>query len=141
MLLWLLKLSFISISLIIIIHYLYSFFKMTLTVPKVKDLVYRPSEKYETLLNSINNSPHTTLNNVARLDTRDSNIENNGLSSQKQQTPIVSNSNSSSTSMELELKQYLKSLKLKKISNKQSLSGELNLSSSNDMPNLMYSSY
>lgn len=114
---------------------------MTLTVPKVKDLVYRPSEKYETLLNSINNSPHTTLNNVARLDTRDSNIENNGLSSQKQQTPIVSNSNSSSTSMELELKQYLKSLKLKKISNKQSLSGELNLSSSNDMPNLMYSSY
>ncbi len=135
MLLWLLKISFISIALILILHYLYSFFKMTLTVPKVKDLVYRPSAKYETLLNSINNA---TQNAQAQAQVQAQHSASTSIN-----TPIGGdmNTNLPGNSMENELKNYLKSLKLKKVSNRQSLSGELNLSSSNDMPNLMYSSY
>lgn len=135
MLLWLLKISFISIALILILHYLYSFFKMTLTVPKVKDLVYRPSAKYETLLNSINNA---TQNAQAQAQVQAQHSASTSIN-----TPIGGdmNANLPGNSMENELKNYLKSLKLKKVSNRQSLSGELNLSSSNDMPNLMYSSY
>lgn len=137
MLLWLLKISFISIALILILHYLYSFFKMTLTVPKVKDLVYRPSAKYETLLNSINNA---TQNAQAQAQAQ---VQAQHSASTSIHTPIGGdmNANLPGNSMENELKNYLKSLKLKKVSNRQSLSGELNLSSSNDMPNLMYSSY
>lgn len=139
MLLWLLKISFISIALILILHYLYSFFKMTLTVPKVKDLVYRPSAKYETLLNSINNA---TQNAQAQAQVQ-AQVQAQHSASTSINTPIGGdmNANLPGNSMENELKNYLKSLKLKKVSNRQSLSGELNLSSSNDMPNLMYSSY
>lgn len=139
MLLWLLKISFISIALILILHYLYSFFKMTLTVPKVKDLVYRPSAKYETLLNSINNA---TQNAQAQAQVQ-AQVQAQHSASTSINTPIGGdmNTNLPGNSMENELKNYLKSLKLKKVSNRQSLSGELNLSSSNDMPNLMYSSY
>jgi hypothetical protein len=141
MLLWLLKISFISIALILILHYLYSFFKMTLTVPKVKDLVYRPSAKYETLLNSINNA---TQNAQAQAQAQShSQTQHSDFSAgTSTNTAIGGDMNANvGNSMENELKNYLKSLKLKKVSNRQSLSGELNLSSSNDMPNLMYSSY
>lgn len=138
MLLWLLKISFISIALILILHYLYSFFKMTLTVPKVKDLVYRPSAKYETLLNSINNATQNAQAQQAQAQVQAQHSASTSIN-----TPIGGdmNANLPGNSMENELKNYLKSLKLKKVSNRQSLSGELNLSSSNDMPNLMYSSY
>jgi len=146
MLLWLLKISFISIALILILHYLYSFFKMTLTVPKVKDLVYRPSAKYENLLNSINNAK-------AQGQLQPSQAQAHGQSQAQSQSQEHSDFSAGTShiggdmnanvgnSMENELKNYLKSLKLKKVSNRQSLSGELNLSSSNDMPKLMYSSY
>lgn len=145
MLLWLLKISFISIALILILHYLYSFFKMTLTVPKVKDLVYRPSAKYENLLNSINNaSQHAQAKAQAQTQgqaqTQSQAQEHSDFSAGTSHIGGDMNANVGN-SMENELKNYLKSLKLKKVSNRQSLSGELNLSSSNDMPKLMYSSY
>ena len=45
----------ISFILIILIHYLFIFFKDTLTVPKVKDLIYEPLEKYKKIDNITNN--------------------------------------------------------------------------------------
>jgi hypothetical protein len=39
----------ISLILIILIHYLFIFFKDTLTVPKVKDLIIQPEEKYKNI--------------------------------------------------------------------------------------------
>ena len=39
--------TIISLIIIIVAHNLFSFFKDTLTVPKVKDLVYQPSKSYK----------------------------------------------------------------------------------------------
>ena len=43
----------ISLLLIALIHYLYIFFKDTLTVPKVKDLVNKPAKRYDEMFDSI----------------------------------------------------------------------------------------
>jgi len=40
----------ISLILILLIHYLYFFLKNTLTVPKVRDLIYKPQMQYNELL-------------------------------------------------------------------------------------------
>jgi hypothetical protein len=54
MLFFTLKTIFISLLLIALIHYLYGFFKNTLTVPKVKDLVNKPAERYNKMFAGIN---------------------------------------------------------------------------------------
>lgn len=46
--------SVISLVLIILIHYLYGFFKDTLTIPKTKDLVNRPVDVYKEMYEIIN---------------------------------------------------------------------------------------
>ena len=59
----------ISLILIMLVHHLFSFFKNTLTVPKVKDLVNQPSQLYkeieETLIASDNNNNNN--NNTVKL--------------------------------------------------------------------------
>ena len=50
---WIIKVTIISILLIFLLHYLYSFFKKTLTSPKLKDLVNKTQAKYNTIYNSI----------------------------------------------------------------------------------------
>lgn len=55
MLLWIIQISIISFIFIYLIHYLLAFFKSTLTVPKIKDLVNTPTQKYEEMYNIINN--------------------------------------------------------------------------------------
>lgn len=45
-----LKWSCASLLLIALLHNLYLFFQKTLTVPKIKDLVYKPVARYEELL-------------------------------------------------------------------------------------------
>ena len=57
MFLWIIKSMTISLILIALIHYLYTFFKTTLTVPKVKDLVDYPQQQYEEIINTIQSSP------------------------------------------------------------------------------------
>ena len=56
MLYWTVQWIIISLVLIMLIHYLYSFFKNTLTVPKVKDLVNKPTERYNEILETIKTS-------------------------------------------------------------------------------------
>ena len=53
MFLWVTQFTVICIILIFLIHYLFNFFKSTLTVPKLKDLVNTPSQKYENMYNII----------------------------------------------------------------------------------------
>jgi hypothetical protein len=55
MLLWIFQTSILSIILIFLVHYLINFFKTTLTVPKIKDLVNCPTQKYENIYNIIGN--------------------------------------------------------------------------------------
>ena len=66
----------ISLILIMLVHHLFSFFKNTLTVPKVKDLVNQPSQLYkeieQTLMSADNNDND---NNTIKLSS--SNTNNN----------------------------------------------------------------
>ena len=55
MLSWIVQITIISIVLIFLVHHLINFFKSTLTVPKIKDLVNTPTQKYENMYNIINN--------------------------------------------------------------------------------------
>ena len=53
MLLFIIKWAILSLLLIFLIHYLYSFFKSTLTIPKVRDLVNKPTERYNEMIDTI----------------------------------------------------------------------------------------
>lgn len=65
MLLWICKISFLSFLLIFLLHYLYTFFLQNLTSPKIKDLVNRPSEQYDNIMNSINRNVTPPPNVIA----------------------------------------------------------------------------
>ena len=52
--LWFIQNILFSISLIVVIHYLYIYFETTLTAPKVKDLIHCPKDKYKSLFDTIN---------------------------------------------------------------------------------------
>lgn len=65
-----LKTIIISLILIFLIHYLFLFFKDNLTIPKTKDLVAKPLEKYKTMDTVINNNTNNNINN----NTNNSNI-------------------------------------------------------------------
>ena len=53
---WIIKVAIVSFLFIFLLHYLYSFFKTTLTSPKVKDLVNKPMRKYDSIYDSLQNS-------------------------------------------------------------------------------------
>ena len=88
MFLKIIKWVLLSLLLISLVHYLFIFFKDNLTIPKTKDLVTKPIEKYEimekissnktstntgTIKNNLN-KPDTTM--INDLNTNNSNIEN-----------------------------------------------------------------
>ena len=69
MLSWIIQISIISIILIFLVHYLFNFFKETLTVPKIKDLVNVPNKKYENMYNIISkNSESNESTNYTDID-------------------------------------------------------------------------
>ena len=82
------KTIIISLILIFLIHYLFLFFKDNLTIPKTKDLVAKPLEKYKTMDTVINNN----LNNY---NMNNSNINNNNIS----ETTSIDNSITGTTSI------------------------------------------
>lgn len=55
MFLWISKQIIISILFIILIHYLYNYFKTNLTIPKIKDLVNEPKNEYNTIFKDLQN--------------------------------------------------------------------------------------
>ena len=69
-----------SLILIIVVHYLFIFFKETLTVPKVKDLVQRPMENYiaiHSITSTINDIEGTTK--IQDIDKNNNNIKNDDM--------------------------------------------------------------
>ena len=62
MLYWSIQITVVSIILIFLVHNLINFFKSTLTVPKIKDLVNAPTQKYENMLNIIKKQSNTYAN-------------------------------------------------------------------------------
>jgi hypothetical protein len=92
MIYWTIKNIIISVIFIFLIHHLIEFFKNTLTVPKVKDLVNIPTQKYDRIFNTINKN---NLNN-----SEEEKIIN--LSTNINSLPVVDND------MKHELKKFLK---------------------------------
>ena len=50
------QISIISIIFIFLVHHLIMFFKSTLTVPKIKDLVNSPNQKYQNIYDTISHN-------------------------------------------------------------------------------------
>ena len=76
MLYLILKISIISLLLIFLVHHLINFFKSTLTVPKIKDLVNNPTKKYENMYNIIKSQQGRGNNHNYTNDTNDINYTN-----------------------------------------------------------------
>jgi predicted PurR-regulated permease PerM len=96
MFIWVIKSTIISLILIALVHYLYTFFKTTLTVPKIKDLVDYPQQQYKEIINTIQ-SPSISIK------------KNSAQSSLESSSATQINSNSQEN-MKNELKNYLSSL-------------------------------
>ena len=77
---WIIKVSILSLVLIYLLHYLYSFFKSTLTVPKIKDLVNTPTQKYQHMYEIINDGSkmnNSSNDNYTLIDLLPKNDEQN----------------------------------------------------------------
>jgi hypothetical protein len=66
MLPWIIQMSVISLLLIMLIHYLFIYFKTNLTIPKVKDLVNKPQQQYDKIFDTMNHA--VTYDNKADSD-------------------------------------------------------------------------
>ena len=56
MIAWILQISIISFLFIFLVHHLITFLKSTLTIPKIKDLVDSPSQKYKNIYEQLSNN-------------------------------------------------------------------------------------
>jgi hypothetical protein len=110
MFLWSIQISIVSIVLIFLVHHLIHFFKSTLTVPKIKDLVDNPSKKYEKMYNIINNNNYNNDNNNYNNDNNDNNNNNKNISFKQDYTMIdlLPKHDENTSSMKSELKTFLK---------------------------------
>ena len=95
---WIFKVSILSLIFIFLLHYLYSFFISTLTIPKVKDLVTLPQQKYDELFNSLEQNKYSQENKGG-----------NGNNGNINLLPS-SSSSSSSQSMKDELIRFMKEI-------------------------------
>jgi hypothetical protein len=98
---WIIKVSILSLVLIFLLHYLYTFFISTLTIPKVKDLVTLPQQKYDELFHSLEQ------NNFVKGNGNNGNGNGNGNNSNGNDNLLPS---SSSQSMKDELIRFMKEI-------------------------------
>lgn len=63
MIAWIVQISIISILFIFLIHHLICFFKNTLTIPKIKDLVRSSSKKYENIYSIVKETDNKYTDN------------------------------------------------------------------------------
>ena len=118
--LWLIQNILFSISLIVVIHYLYIYFEQTLTAPKVKDLIHCPKQKYKSLFDTINknldnNKPQSADGIRGDARKHDLSLSSNlGIDEHDRRDPpqnnnIITNSND----MKTDLKAFLRGIGLK----------------------------
>ena len=108
MLPWIIQMSIISLILIVLVHYLFTFFKTNLTIPKVKDLVNKPRKQYEALFDTMKDT--TIHHRMPESEYTNMNININ-------ENVKLDVSKSESISMKNELKNYLKELSESKKTN------------------------
>jgi hypothetical protein len=105
---WIIKVSILSLIFIFLLHYLYSFFISTLTIPKVKDLVTLPQQKYDELFNSLEQNKSVQGKNGH--NGHNGNNGNNGHNGNDNLAPSSSSSLPSSQSMKDELIRFMKEI-------------------------------
>jgi hypothetical protein len=122
--LWFIQNILFSISLIVVIHYLYIYFETTLTAPKVKDLIHCPKQKYKSLFDTINKNLDNNLSpsgassgaGPGRGGTRTSSSSNLGIDHDEPQQPVYDeriNNSSNRNDMKTDLKAFLRGIGLK----------------------------
>ena len=63
----------LSLLIIVLLHYLFNYLQDSLTVPKVKDLVERPKEKYDSIMKVVNTeTEQPTMTNTQNYNETDS---------------------------------------------------------------------
>ena len=114
----------ISLCLIAVVHYLYVFFKTTLTVPKVKDLVNRPQKQYDAIFKAMgemkaggglngSNSSNSSTTSISSIPILGDYVGSGGAGAGAGSVP-GSSSETAAIAMKQELKQFLKGLNLSK---------------------------
>ena len=76
MILWFIKISIISILLIIIVHHLFIFLQNNFSIPIIKDFVNIP-EQYENMLNVIEEKDVSLINDLPITNKLEENIKEN----------------------------------------------------------------
>ena len=56
------KLILLSLSLILLVHYIFNYLQASFTVPKVKDMINRPKEKYDSIMRVVNKQDSNNVN-------------------------------------------------------------------------------
>ena len=111
MLFFTLKTIVVSLLLIALIHYLYGFFKNTLTVPKVKDLVNKPAQRYNQMFAGLKRENDYTKNMIAERHV----IAERSVGAERNAVPERSvgqqNMDMGQQSMQAELNSFLNELK------------------------------
>lgn len=117
MLLWIIQTTVLSLLIIFLIHYLFNYFKTTLTVPKIKNIVNSQTQKYENMYNIISKEETDTNTNMNKnIDTNtDTNTDTN---------IDTSINNLDTENMKDELKNFIKS-------QKDNYNNSINISSTN----------
>lgn len=113
MLSWIFQTTILSIIFIFLIHHLILFFKENLTIPKVKDLVNVPSQKYQDIYNIISSNKEVEIEKEFKYSKEDllpkpevDNMKNELKSFLKEQLHNKTNTNTSSTTSLSELDFY-----------------------------------
>ena len=61
---WIIQVSLMSIILICLVHHILTFFTSTLTVPKIKDLVNSPTQKYQQIFDTFSHNKYNPNSNT-----------------------------------------------------------------------------
>ena len=113
------QMAAISLCLIAVVHYLYVFFKTTLTVPKVKDLVNRPQKQYDAIFKAMGEmkasgggaASNSSTTSISSLPILGDYVDGDGGGRGGGGAP---SSETAAIAMKQELKQFLKGLNLSK---------------------------
>ena len=103
----------ISLVLIVLLHHIFFFLKDTLTIPKMKDLVNKPSEQYSEIKHILN-IDETTIQNTVKNAMINKNTNTNGNTN----TNTTTNNNKvDSLEMKNELKSFFNELNTPSLNN------------------------
>jgi hypothetical protein len=109
---WIIQITIISIILIFLVHHLINFFKSVLTVPKIKDLVNSPNEKYKNIYETISHNKYRDYENNSENNSKINNNNNINYTLEDILPPNTNTSNiiasANTNNMKNELKNFIK---------------------------------